>query len=161
MKELKVDIDELVDIMENNSADYDHFHYLDQETGEILFVMADVQNLVDENVQEGIDGLPEWQKDQVEDAKRISSDEEGRYLHIPRIESHDAYRFMDDFANDVESDELREKLQIALDGQGAFRLFKNVLYEYPAEQAKWFRYHNERVKREVIDWLLSNSIKPK
>lgn len=161
MKELKIDIEELARIMEDNFTEDEHFHYLDQETGEFLFVMATVQYMIEENDQDGIDDLPEWQKDQVMDARKINSDEDGRYISIPRIGSHEAYRFMEDFVGIVESGELREKLQIALDGRGCFRRFKHVLCNYPEEQDSWFQYHSARVKKEVINWLSLNSIEPK
>lgn len=60
---------------------------------------------------------------------------------------------MAEFAESVKDEGLREKLAIALDGKGAFRRFKNVLYNYPDEEKRWFEYKDKSMKREITEWL--------
>ncbi len=55
---------------------------------------------------------------------------------------------------------LREMLDLALDGRGAFRRFKEVLSNYPAERERWFAFHQERLDQEMLDWLAENEIEP-
>jgi hypothetical protein len=55
---------------------------------------------------------------------------------------------------------LIEKLEIALDGKGAFRRFKNVISDYPEEEKRWFAFKDKRMREEVIEWLNDLGIEP-
>ena len=110
-KTLKIDLHELYDAMENSS--YEVEYYLDLETGEILFV------------SEGMDDEETGKlKNQIEE-------ELGRYELIPKAESYEGYRDMQAFITTVEDDHLSELLEVAINGKGAFRRFKDVLLNYP------------------------------
>ncbi len=50
--------------------------------------------------------------------------------------------------------------EVALDGRGAFRRFKDVLAEYPAERERWFGFHDERVRKAMREWLEDHDIEP-
>lgn len=65
-----------------------------------------------------------------------------------------------EFAGTVKDKNLKEKLDIALDGKGAFRRFKNVIGDYPEEEKRWYSFKDEKMKEEVIDWLNSIGIEP-
>jgi hypothetical protein len=83
---------------------------------------------------------------------------EGYLIHIEPIESSVEYGWMVDFAESVT--DRREKLEVALDGRGAFRRFKNVLLDYPAERERWFAFHDSRVREAMNEWLADNGIEP-
>ena len=51
-------------------------------------------------------------------------------------------------------------LAIALNGKAAFRRFKDVLHNTPAERERWFEFHQERVNRAMTEWLEGNDIEP-
>ena len=84
-------------------------------------------------------GLPEWQQQQllVADAVEIGYGE--RFVAVPQVESGEAYRDMDDFIATVRRPHLRELLDVAIIGRGAFRRFKDVLYTYPHEEKHGLR----------------------
>jgi hypothetical protein len=65
---------------------------------------------------------------------------------------------MEDFATSVANPGLRQLLEVALDGSGAFRRFKNVLADHPADRGRWFAFRAERVREAMRDWLESNDI---
>ncbi len=88
------------------------------------------------------------------------SDDEGRYVDIPRKPSYESYNLMVEFMETVTNGSLKEKLEIALDGKGAFRRFKNVLSDNPDEEKRWYAFKDSRMKREVIEWLNSIGIDP-
>jgi hypothetical protein len=67
---------------------------------------------------------------------------------------------MVEFADSVADRPLREKLELALDGRGAFRRFKNVLAGYPSERERWFAFHHERLQEAMEEWLADNDIEP-
>ena len=132
-KTLKIDLDELYDAMENSS--YEVEYYLDLETGEILFV------------SEGMD-------DEETGKLKIQIGEElDRYELIPKAESYEGYRDMQAFIATVEDDHLSELLEVAINGKGAFRRFKDVLLNYPEERERWFQFKDDRMKERALEWL--------
>ena len=134
-KTLKIGLDELYDAMENSS--YEVEYYLDLETGEILFV------------SEGMDDEETGKlKNQIEE-------ELDRYELIPKAESYEGYRDMQAFIATVEDDHLSELLEVAINGKGAFRRFKDVLLNYPKEREKWFEFKDARIQEQALEWLES------
>jgi hypothetical protein len=132
-KTLKIDLDELYSAMENSS--YAVEYYLDLETGEILFV------------SEGMD-------DEETGKLKIQIGEElDRYELIPKAESYEGYRDMQAFIATVEDDHLSELLEVAINGKGAFRRFKDVLLNYPEERERWFQFKDDRMKERALEWL--------
>ena len=130
---LKIDLDELYDAMENSS--YEVEYYLDLGTGEILFVSEDMDDV--ETVK---------MKNQIEE-------ELGRYELIPKAESYEGYRDMQAFITTVEDDHLSELLEVAINGKGAFRRFKDVLLNYPEERERWFKFKDDRMEERALEWL--------
>jgi len=109
MRKVKIDLRELIDAFENCSLQ--HQYFLDTKNGEIIFISEyDDQNEDDQNEQEQL-------------YDKIDSDPQ-RYLKIPEYDSAQGYNDMVDFTNTVTDRNLQEKLEIALDGKGAFRRFK-------------------------------------
>lgn len=159
MKKLKVDIDEIAFIMEM-SNDFESTRLFDTETGEIVDIPGELMSAVESDDEDEIDNLPEWEKDLIETVESVLSDNTGRYVEIPRKPSYESYNLMVEFASSVKGRGLREKLNIALDGKGAFRRFKNVLAGYPEEEKRWYAFKDDRLRHEVIDWLESIGIEP-
>ena len=129
---LKIDLDELCNAMEDHSFENDY--YLDLETGEILFVSEYMD-------YEGID---------IEN--RIEEEYE-RFERIPQTESYEGYRDMENFIATVEDMHLVDLLEVAIQGKGAFRRFKDVLLNYPNEEEKWFQFQDSRIEERAREWL--------
>jgi hypothetical protein len=106
-----------------------------------------------------IKDLPDWQKAEIEIAKNIQNNNTDRYVNIPEKPTYESYNMMVDFVEKVEDELLREKLNIALDGKGAFRRFKRVLSGYPDYEKKWFTFKDKKIEEEIIEWLASIGIK--
>jgi hypothetical protein len=132
-KALNINLDELCEAMENNS--YEHDYYLDRETGEILFIS---------------DYMDEEETKELKD--RIEEDFE-RYERIPKAESNEGYEDMADFIATVKNEHLAELLEVAINGKGAFRRFKDVLLNYPEERERWFKFKDERIEERALEWL--------
>ena len=132
-KALNIDLDELCEAMENNS--YEHEYYLDLETGEILFIS---------------DYMDDEETKKLKD--RIEEDFE-RYERIPKAESNEGYEDMADFIATVKNEHLAELLDVAINGKGAFRRFKDVLLSYPEERERWFKFKDERMEERALEWL--------
>jgi len=159
MKKLKVDINELAFTMEI-SDEFDNAIFFDTETGEVVSIPNELMSAVESDDDEALQDLPDWEKDLIEIAENIVRDESGRYVDIPRKPSSEAYDLMVEFARSVTNSNLKEKLEIALDGKGAFRRFKNVISDYPDEEKRWFAFKDKRMHEEVIEWLNDLGIEP-
>ncbi|MCD4785629.1 MAG: UPF0158 family protein [Candidatus Eremiobacteraeota bacterium] len=154
MKELELDFQDLECAMELQQDEMTH--YLDKQTGEIITIMDDISRYAEE---EDIDHLQDWEKRDVELARKIESNW-GNYIHVENVSSREGYRIMVGFAHTVKDENFQEKLFIALDGRGAFRRFKDVLYFNEDERQRFFKYHSESIKQIAEDWLESEDIKP-
>lgn len=132
-KALKINLDELCEAREDSS--YENEYFLDLETGEILFI----SDYMDD-------------KESGELKNRIDEDSE-RYERIPRAESHEGYQDMVDFIATVDNEHLAELLEVATNGKGAFRRFKDVLLNYPEERERWFKFKDERMEERALEWL--------
>jgi hypothetical protein len=132
-KTLKINLDELCSAIEDNS--YEHEYYLDLETGEILFLSEYLDDKEREKLRERIDDDPD------------------RYARIPKAESHEGYEGMVDFIATVKDERLVELLEVAINGKGAFRRFKDVLLNYPEERERWFQFKDDRMEEKALEWL--------
>ncbi len=132
-KTLKIELDELCSAMENSS--YEHEYYLDLDNGEILFLS---EYMDDEETRK--------LKDQIEE-------DFDRYERIPKAEFHEGYEDMVDFIATVKDEHLAELLEVAINGKGAFRRFKDVLLNYPEERERWFQFKDDRTQERALEWL--------
>jgi len=156
-KKLKVDLSELVFEMEMGD-NMERSGYFDTETGAIIDMPDDIMRALDDGETES--ALVEWDEELAEVAEKILSDEQNRFLPIPRRESREGYEIMASFAGTVENKGFKEKISIALDGKGAFRRFRNVLNQHPDELERWYKFKDDWMRDEAIQWLLENGIEP-
>jgi hypothetical protein len=119
--------------------------YLDLRTGEVQ--MLSVARFGDDD-----DGPSEEEIDAGIDA--------GHLIHVEPLDSSVEYRWMAEFATTVSDPRLRDRLEVALDGRGAFRRFKNVLLDHPAQRERWFALRDQRLDEAARDWLAEQGIEP-
>jgi len=139
-KTLKIYLDELCSAMDDSS--YEHDYYLDLETGEILLISDYMDDEESKKLRDNIDEEPD------------------RYERIPKAESHEGYEAMEDFIATVEDEHLAELLEVAINGKGAFRRFKDVLARHPEERERWFRFKDERMEQRALEWLEDIGVSP-
>jgi len=174
MRHLKVDLHELAFAFE--SSFYELSHYLDLETGQVVVVSEDAQREL-EAIYEELEleedeeppaltslleqrELPDWQKQTVLEADAVERDYGTRFIAVPQVDSHEAYSDMEDFIATVRNPHLRELLEVAIMGRGAFRRFKDVLLDYPHERERWFAFKDEKMLERVREWLEAHDIEP-
>lgn len=84
----------------------------------------------------------------------------GDLVLIEPLPSPEEYEWMMEFTASVSEPRLRDLLEVALDGRGAFRRFKNVLLDFPEERARWFAFHDRRLREAMQRWLEDHDIEP-
>ena len=124
----------LEDAFENNAPEV--HSYLHFDTGEVIRI---VDGVADPSMH-----------------TRIMND--ARYLRIDPVSSREQYRWMERFIATVEDEELRRRLNIAIDGKGAFRRFKDVLLAYPVERERWFAYRSNLLHWHIQTWLANHEL---
>jgi len=67
---------------------------------------------------------------------------------------------MEDFIETVSDPQIRRELAIAIDGRGAFRRFKDVLLDYPAERERWFAFRDDIMRRRALEFLQDMGVEP-
>ena len=135
-KKLRINLEELRWAFDDHVREY--AWVLDTESGEVLQLMEDAEL-----------PLP---------LEEIEADETGRFLEIEADDSAEAYRDMQLFTATVTDSRLRDLLDVAIAGKGAFRRFKDVLGGAPEERQRWFRFQEERVYSRIRAWLAANDI---
>ncbi len=174
MRYLDVDLDEIAFALDFRLEGMNH--YLDLETGQVVSVSEDARRelaiLYDEREHEEGEPLPpleqlletsalyDWQKEEVRQAAAVEASYGTRFVEIPHLESYESYRDMEDFIVTVRDAHLRELLEVAIEGRGAFRRFKNVLERYPRERERWFTFQNDLMLQRAREWLESLGIAP-
>jgi hypothetical protein len=147
--------------------------YLDSETGAVIIVTDETnmeleQRISEDDVLETVlskiradETLPEWERDMLIAAAEVEfAHDSERYRRIPKQDSHEGYRDMQAYIGSLEDEHLRELLEVAVHGSGAFRRFKDVLGRYPEARQAWFKFRDEREKRRMTEWLASEGIEP-
>ena len=135
---MKIDMDVLCSALEDSS--YEHHYYLNLETGVIIFI----SDYMDDGEIEELRGEIDENRDY--------------YKLIPRAESYEGYEDMADFIATVGDEHLAELLEVAINGKGAFRRFKDVLALYPDEKERWYRFKDDKMKERALEWLESTGI---
>lgn len=145
--------------MAMDSQSFEISHFLDTETGEVITLPTgdlSYEEMDDEELEE----LSGWQRDNAELARQVDAGFGDRYLRIEPRSSHEGYREMEEFIRTVRNPRAKDLLERALGGRGAFRRFKDTLAEFPAEQKRWYAYHDDSAQRQAQDWLESQGIEP-
>jgi hypothetical protein len=140
-RKVRVDLEELRFAMED--ASYEHRYFLDTETGDVILAS---EMFDDEETQRQL--------------TEIDEAEPGRYLQVLRADSREGYDDMQDFIDTVNDEHLQELLNVAIQGRGAFRRFKDVLARHPAEQQRWFDFQAARLDARAREWLAGEGCEP-
>lgn len=132
------DLDEIATALSDQS-DYDHQWLIDPQTGQISFWTSDV----------GIDGQNPVELEDVD------------LTPIDPLSSYVWYQDMADFAERLSDDAAARRLARAIQGKGAFRRFKDALYEeFPELLPAWHAFREARANRRAVEWLADEGLIP-
>jgi len=131
-----LNLDEIATAL-SDQTDYEHVWLLDPRTGEVAFWTSDT----------GVDGSNPVDLDDLD------------LVAIDPLPSSVWYRDMVDFVEGISDDSAGRRLGRAISGRGAFRRFKDELYEeYPDLVPAWQAFRDARAKRRAIEWLLDQRL---
>lgn len=167
MRSITVSLLELEDGFTNSFEEL--AYYLDLHTGKVVLVTESDRSLLDdawENLDddtmldEGLmrqyleeANLPDWQVTSVLEAMPVDLDANDRFHPIPQQTSREGYSDMEEFIESLGDSHLADLLAVAIQGKGAFRRFKDVLGDYPAQRQAWFSFERERQRQRMLAWL--------
>jgi hypothetical protein len=140
--------------------------YLNKVTGKIIMVTEDEvamaemfdeleEELEDENKESGGESQ-DLELDYEQEVKKILGDD-ANYLQLPSKFAIHEYAIMERFSLYYPDEKISNILLGKIRGSGAFRRFKDTIYQYGIEN-DWFQYRDEAYKEIVIAWLESNDI---
>ncbi len=131
-----LDLDEIATAL-SDQTDYERRWLIDPRTGQIAAWTTDT----------GIDGENPVDLDELD------------LISIDPLPSHVWYQDMADFAERISDDRAGRRLVRAIQGRGAFRRFKDELYEeYPELVPLWHAFRDARAKRRAVEWLLDQGL---
>ncbi len=131
-----IDIEEIATALADQT-DYEHRWLVDPKTGEVVFWTSDT----------GIDG---------ENPVDI---EELDLIPIDPLPSHVWFQDMADFAEGITDRAAGRHLTESLQERGAFRRFKNQVYEHHPELiSAWHALRDVRARRRAVEWLLDQGL---
>jgi hypothetical protein len=134
----RIDLEQLATALQDQGQSfYEHVWFVDRETGELRFWTEDG----------GVDGEHPIDLDEVDG------------VIVEPIPSYVWYRDMVDFAEGISDERAGRRLGRALDGRGAFRRFRNELYEeYPELVSVWNAFRDTRALQRAVEWLVDNEL---
>ncbi len=128
----RIDVEDIATALADQT-DYDHQWLIDPRTGEVAFWTSDT----------GIDGENPVEIDELD------------LIAIDPLPSHVWWQDMADFTEGISDDVAGERLARALEGRGAFRRFKNQVYEHHPELiSPWHAFRDARAQRRAVEYLL-------
>ena len=143
----------LREVVEALDLESDELHScLDPDTGEIITFNREEAHIAGSGQWET---APAWMQEFLPRVKRAL--ENGRMLELPDRVHIDEWRMMQDFTAEQEQCRCHPELISAIDGAGAFRLFKNAIQRLGLEEA-WQLYRKEAFEQVAKSWLEEHEI---
>ena len=130
---MKVKLEEIIEAME--FADMETEYYYDTKNERILMLF---------------DGMVDGEDDP-ELFEDISEGFVEDYIPLPGQYDINEYRIMEEFIYELPEGKNRDVLERAIQGRGAFRRFKDKLYDLNLEQ-QWYSYKDSAYERIARKW---------
>ena len=173
MRQLKIDLSKLEMAFDNSSETISY--YLDSETGEVIAISDEERSWLEslsesyaDDASQEVDWeaafeeeqIPDRERERLQQADRVEDGAGSRYIEVPSEGPHEGYGDMEAFIDTIRNPRLQERLERAIAGRGAFRYFKDVLLDHPAERERWFKFKDERLRERIVEWLEAQGITP-
>jgi hypothetical protein len=135
----QVELDEIAQAL-SDQTDYEHRWLLDPATGELHIWTSDT----------GLDGQDLMDGDELEETDLVA---------IDPLPSSVWYRDRADLAERMSDEQASRRLERAIRGRGAFRRFRDELFEeYPHLVSVYQGFRDVRARRRAVEWLLDEGL---
>jgi hypothetical protein len=139
LRALPVDLEELSMVLEGDPV-YGG-GYIELSTGRIWTQSAIDDGVLDDDEQESFDNEEDW-------------------LFVNCTGSRDGYRDMAAFIETVDDEQRADRLEIAIEGRGAFRRFRSVLDRWDDELDRWYVFSEDRKRGRAREFLADAGYRP-
>ncbi|SCJ99149.1 Uncharacterised protein family (UPF0158) [uncultured Eubacterium sp.] len=137
---MKVKLNDVVEALAISSDE--SAYYYNKETEALVFVMDPIFGCDD---QELLDDLEENGE---------------KYIRLPSKYEINEYQLMRAFIRSLPPGKVQKRLERAIRGSGAFRYFKDTLYDLGIEK-QWYECKDEEFRKIAIRWCEENGIEYK
>ena len=135
---MKVKLDDVIDALDFVNPETQYYYSI--ETEEILMVW---------------DGMVNGETDpELIEVIALSFDE---YIALPSQYEINEYGMMEEFVENLPDGRKKIELSDALQGRGAFRRFKDTVYDLELEQ-KWYKFRDKAYEQVARNWCEENEI---
>lgn len=141
----------IIDAMEMQSDTMSH--YLNKKTGEVILISEEEMEAAESD--EPIEEFPEWQRENIKTACEIIETDD--YIPLPSQFDIHEYEIMERFCLLVKDKESSDILYDSIKGRGAFRRFKDKIFQYGIEQ-DWYQYRNTAYRKIARQWCEDNGV---
>lgn len=133
---MKIDLGLVAEALDSRG---ENVWYLDQKTGSVFAVFADLGDLEQESTQ------------------LIEADPD-RFLTIDPLDSREGFLIMEDYIDTLPEGEAKRSLLRAINGPKPFASFKHVLHDFQDERKAWFKFEEVRMLEHAKEFLQANEI---
>lgn len=145
-------LSECMDALESSSDIMQVF--VNIKTGDIVFVSDEAINYAENDAPDS--DYPKWMREDILQAKDYLNNPDD-YILFPNKYDLDEYRLMEQFAY-TQSEARKQKILLnALSEKGAFRRFKDSIYECHCSD-EWYAFREEKMKAFIVEWCEDNSL---
>jgi hypothetical protein len=132
----------------------DQLTLLNITTGKIVTLLREFITYAEEG--KPFDNQPQWQQEQMILAIDVLENED-KYIPLPSKFEVDEYGMMEDFSF-KQTGEKRTRLLHAIDGKGAFRRFKDKVYQMDLDDL-WYTFREGKYKQIAINYCEQHGLK--
>lgn len=137
MKNLTIDLDDLIMALSTRYELDDPSHYLDLDSGEVIYA------------GEGLEALP----------SDLATNPQ-RYLWIEPVKAEPALLVIQSFIGHVSDPEARALLTDAFEDNAPFDAFTEAMASLPQLRGEWFSFHQRSYMDLAGQWCLQHGIQP-
>ena len=148
---LPVKLKDVVDALDEAGDQFSH--YMDKRTGEIFMIADEEMSAAEED--KPLSDYSEWQQENIDKAGEIL--ESDQFIQLPsQLDIHE-YSIMERFAHEYEDSRTSAELLRIIKGKGAFRRFKETLFDLNIQDA-WNEFRQQEFEQIAIEWLEAENI---
>lgn len=148
---LPVKLKDVVDALKEGGDEL--VHYMDKRTGEIFPITDEEMSAAEED--EPLEDYPQWQQESLLKAREILESDE--FAQLPSQFDIHEHLIMERFAHEYKDRRIGEELLRSIKGQGAFRRFKDTLFDLNIQDA-WYEFRRQTLEQIAIEWLEEETI---